>query len=332
MKNVKLILTFAMFIVLVGTSCRKNDDFYSYEDDEFGDFDDEVDGGFDDTDDDDGDFSGDGDGSLTLYKIAGNDIIKVKDFEVSNNLKSFQADSKKHQEMWDFFKKLIPENERGFITEFIVFHGSNGLAGYVTPIDQDDLSAWRMGLAIDLADELDAETLKDEFAYTSIHEFGHVLTLNNTQVDANVGENGCSDYHTGEGCSNVDSYINRIYEIGWADIMNEFNNLPYEDAAERIYNKYPDRFVTDYAASNPGEDVAEVFSVFVVSDDFPRGNTIADQKVKAMYEFPELVQLRNQIRKAPVVRALKSGSWAKKEKKRKCGHKSHQHKTKSVRF
>lgn len=329
MKNVKLFLTFATCIILIATSCRRNDDFYPYEDDEYGDFGDQNEDDFDNDVENDSDGE---EGSLTLYKIAGNEIIKIKDYKATGKLKSYQEDTEKHREMWDFFKKLIPEKDRQFITEFIVFYGNDELAGYVTPIEDQDLSAWRMGLAIDLADNLDEERLKDEFAYTSVHEFGHVLTLNHTQVDAAVSENSCSDYHTGEGCSNVDSYINRIYEIGWADIINEFNSLPYYEAGEQMYRKYPDRFVTDYAATNPGEDVAEVFSVFVVADDYPRGNSIADQKVKAMYEFPELVQLRKQIRNEPVFRAMKPGSWVKKGKKRKCGHKSHQHQSKSERF
>lgn len=317
MKNVKFLFGLLMVVIVMTTSCKKeNDDFFPYE--------------FEDTEQTNPNQTNNNhdhetDGSLTLYRIVNNEIIKVKDFQVSSDLKSLQANTLKHQEMWDFFKKLIPENERRFISEFIVFHGGGNLAGYVTPVDGNDLSRWRMGLAIDLADDLDRVDIKDEFAYTSIHEYAHVLTLNNTQVESAVGEQSCNNYFTGEGCANADSYINRIYEIGWADIIDEFNNIQSENQVWDFYDKYADRFVTEYAATNPGEDIAEVFSVFVTMDTRPVGNTIANQKILAMYDYPELVQLRDQIRTQPVLRALKPGSWVKKGKRKMCKHDAHRH-------
>jgi len=151
------------------------------------------------------------------------------------------------------------------------------------------------------------------------------LTLNNTQVESAVGDQSCNNYFTGEGCSNADSYINKIYEIGWADIEGELNNINTDDDFYDFYDKYADRFVTEYAATNPGEDVAEVFTVFVTMDSRPTGNSIADQKIKAMYEFPELVELRDQIRTQPSLRALKPGSWVKSRKRKVCQHSAHRH-------
>lgn len=314
MKNVKVLLLILFIITLAGTSCEKNYDDYNFEPDEQGQTTDPNQTNNNEVGEE---------GTLTLYKIADNEIIKVKDFNVPANLKSFQADTEKHKEMWAFFKKLIPENERRFITEFEVFHGGGGLAGFVAPVDENDLSRWKLGLAIDLADDIEKVDLRNEFTYISIHEYGHILTLNNTQVDVN--QSNCNNFHTGEGCAKTDSYIQRIYELGWDDIINEFRKIDNEDDAYDFYLKYKDRFVTDYAATNPGEDVAEVFSVFVTQDSAPTGNTIADQKVLAMYNFPELVQLRNTIRTQPALRALKPGSWVKQGKRKMCKHKSHRH-------
>lgn len=312
MKNVKILLAI-LTITVVSISCKKNYDDYNFEMDEPGQT----------NPSDPNSQNGGEEGTLTLYKVADNEIIKVKDFEVPSNLKSFQADTEKHQEMWAFFKKLIPENERRFVTEFEVFHGGGELAGFVAPINEHDLSNWKLGLAIDLADNIEKIDLRNEFTYVSIHEYGHILTLNHTQVDAN--QTSCNNYHTGEGCAETDSYIQRIYDIGWDDIINEHRNLSSDDDIYDFYQKYEDRFVTDYAATNPGEDIAEVFSVFVTQDNAPTGNSIADQKVLAMYNFPELVQLRNTIRTQPALRALKPGSWVKPGKRRVCNHKSHMH-------
>lgn len=71
----------------------------------------------------------------------------------------------------------------------------------------------------------------------------------------------------------------------------------YGDAIYEFYDKYQDQFVSDYAATNPGEDIAETYRVFVMEDK-PEGNSIRDQKIKFMYEFEELVKIRQNIRQA----------------------------------
>ena len=95
-----------------------------------------------------------------------------------------------------------------------------------------------------------------------------------------------------------------------------------------IYEKYQDRFVTDYAATNPGEDFAEVFSFFVTQDEAPRGQKLADQKIRLLYEFPELVSLREQIRGNGTTLSLRAGSWQDNplyKKFRLSSHKSCKH-------
>lgn len=259
-------------------------------------------------------------GALSLYSINGSEISLLKDFDVKSKYKSDQDDKAKHQKMWDYFIKLIPVEARGQIVEFEVFHGDGELLGYVAPIDDADLSRWKMGLAIDATGDLSRIDLATEFAYTAIHEYGHVLTLDNTQIDVISAGGSCGAFHIDEGCSKQNSYINELYLIGWSDIMSEFKEVKNDRQATRFYEKYQDRFVTEYAASNPAEDVAEVFSVFVTSDSEPRGNTIADKKVRAMYGHPALIALRDKIRTNEVVRALKAGSW----KRPKCKH-DHNH-------
>jgi len=306
MKNLKFLFGLILLISIATTSCQKDSNLYLEDDYEI-DFEDDQIGN--DSQDNEG-----GDGAITLYKVTNGQLIKVKDFEVASNLQAFQADTEKHERMWELFTRLVPTNQLHFFTEFEIVYGNNDLLGYVAPIN-NDLSQWKMGLAIEAATGLETINLQNDFVYTMIHEFAHVLTLNNTQITA--GMNNCPDFHTGEGCSKQNSYINRLFQLGWADIYDEFQNANNPD---EFYFKYEDRFVTDYAATNPGEDVAEVFTTFVVMDDIPTGNTIADQKVKLMYEFPELVQLREHMRAQPLGRAMKPGSWTKKKCGTKCSH------------
>lgn len=289
-------LVYAMFTLILG-ACSKNDRYYE---DEFFDVDTE-----DIVDDGHGhDHSDAEEGSITLYRVqGGEEISRIKDFEVDGQLLNYQQDYDKHFKMWEFVEKLIPAKERLRIGEFMVFYGAEDLAGYVEPIDENDLSSWRFGLAIELANKLDEVDLTDFFTYVTIHEFAHVLTLNESQVDVTVDQSSCSNYFPGEGCARSDSYINELYNIGWSDIYQG------EESNVDLYSQYPDRFVSDYAATNPAEDIAEVFSIFVTKDNEPTGNSIADQKLKLMYDYPELIELRNNMRGNPVLRAMQPGSW-----------------------
>lgn len=265
-----------------------------------------------------------GEGQLTLYQILGQDLSKIKDFSVGNDLLPFQQDYQKHFDMWNFVTRLIPENRRGRLVEFEVFHGRGDLLGYVEPINTGDLSRWKFALAIDAAEKIEEIDFQNMFTYVTIHEYGHVLTLNETQINANT--NSCNDFETQEGCALNASYLNQLFEIGWSDIYDEFQSLN-EDGLPDFYEKYKDRFVSEYAATNPGEDIAEVFSFFITQPEMPRGNTIADKKIRMMYEQEELVQLRQQIRQSETVLQLRAGSWMKSplRKQFRVGGCSHKH-------
>jgi len=306
----KKYLLFLLAVTFIISSCNKEEDYlngFDDQDDQWGEYDD-LNDLEDDYDDDHGGQGDEGDaieGGLTLYKVDDNIITKIKDYSVSTNLQKCQDDVNTHFEMWDFVTRLIPLNYRDKIVEFEVFHGGGDLLGYVLPPTENDLSKWRFGLAIDAIEGgLDDIDFTNLFTYVAIHEYGHVLTLNDDQVDASGG--ACNTYFTGEGCSNENSYINKLYNLGWADIANDPDvNDPFE-----LYEKYEDRFVSNYAATNPGEDIAEVFSFFVTMQDRPTGNKIKDQKINLLYTFPKLVKLRDDIRASggPVLN-LRPGSW-----------------------
>ncbi len=312
MKKVRLDFAVLLAFIFLFVACDQ-EGFYE---DDFNDYGDEWydDGGDHDSDHDDGHGHSHSDGEtilLTSYRINGDQITKIEDHQVSEDFLPYQQDEGTHFKMWEYYTTLIPAQYRNYITEFVVFHGQNDVAGYVEPIDENNLGAWRMALSIDAIGNLNQVDITEDFAYLIVHEYAHVLTLNTTQVDVGGSENSCPNFHTGEGCSKQGSYINQLFELGWADIYEEY--LDYGDNLDAFYNKYRDRFVTDYAATNPGEDIAEVFSVFVVENNYPSGNQIKDQKVKLMYEFPELVTMRDQIRNEnPVLRTMQAGSWVQK--------------------
>lgn len=297
MKNLKklLILVTFSFSILIFDSCNKedlhdhNDIAQDHNDNWDDDSNDDVSGDDDNTAGNDD--SGQEEGSITLYKVEGEHIIKVQDYDVTGQNLAYQKDTQKHQDIWNLVKKVVPMSFRSKMSQFLIYNGEqNGSAGFVFPTSTD-LSKWQMAIAIDYPDT-------DDLIHTVIHEFGHILTLSNKQVNASIMANSCSNYHTGEGCANADSYINKSYQKFWADIWGDFQKgQDSETAAEEFYNKYQNRFVTQYASTNPGEDIAEVFAYFVMRSNSAEGNTIADKKMQLLYDYNETVELRNYARK-----------------------------------
>jgi len=311
-------------IALLISACQR-EDFFEDLDPETGSFVEDDFGSNDTANDhpsDDHSHGNDGEAILTTYRINGDGIDKIKDHNVSTKYQSFQQDYAKHLAIWEFVTRLIPYEFRGRLAEFEVFHGEDELLGYVAPINDGDLSRWKFALAIDAAKNLEQIDFKDFFTFVVIHEYGHVLTLNETEIKTNFSN--CNTFEIQEGCPNTNSYIHQNFQIGWSDIYEEHQQLNEEEVYE-FYQKYQERFSSDYAATNPGEDIAEVFTFFITTEEAPRGNTIADQKIKAMYDRPFLVNLRNKIRQNPTVRTLKADSWLNHPLRKRFKIGKHQH-------
>lgn len=246
---------------------------------------------------------------LVTYPVNGNKLGSPLFEAVPSELSDTQADVPAQQAIWSYFASIIPERDREFVTEFSVLtDGRNNLLAAVAQ-SQNDPAHWR--LEVDIADAQDYESL----TFTLIHEFGHLLTLNEDQIEPSMAVFSnpddtalrsheaamCTNFYAHEGCSNRDSYINQFYQQFWSDKYDEWYQVEaiqdeylYYMRLNEFYEKYQDQFVTEYAATNPGEDVAESWTYFVLTPK-PQGSTIAEQKVVFFYQFPELVELRQEI-------------------------------------
>ncbi len=235
------------------------------------------------------------DGEITLYKVTGDKINKIQDYKVTGEDLAYQKDIAKHNQIWDLVLKIVPLDQLKKVGEFVIYNGTpTGSAGFVVQI-KEDLSSWKMGIAINYAYEGGFNN-GGELAYTIIHEFGHVLTLNDTQLDSS--QTSCATYNPGEGCAKPNAYINELYHKYWADIWSAYEkaNNEGEAALNNFYEANRDRFVTNYAATNPAEDIAEVFATYVTKRDIAAGNTIAEKKMLLMNNRKEIVDFRNHIR------------------------------------
>ncbi len=247
--------------------------------------------------------------TLVTYRVDGNQILEPELAAVTDDLLDFQADTEAHQKIWVYFARLVPPEQRPYLTKYVVFtDGPDEVLAFVTP-DTDDPTKWLLG--VDITDTSNPE----ELTFTLIHEFAHLMTLNSGQVSVNEylalepdneelyeeAAAACSVYFPGEGCSEPTSYINAFYERFWADIYEEWSEISwmededeYAAAAEEFYLSREDDFVSDYAATSPEEDIAESFATFVLKPK-PTGDTLADQKVAFFYDYPELVKLRAEM-------------------------------------
>ncbi len=303
LQKLKLILIL-FFALTLSQSCDRDDlvDQFDFDDSGYAEYDDSdedwPDDDFDnDSSDDDDSYDSEGSESrITAYSVSGTTITKSQDYNVSGQLKEAQDDVAKHQEIWELVKKIVPESYMSKMGEFEIYWGeADGSAGYVVEMNPD-LSVWKMGIAIDYAYE-GGFNADGELAHTIIHEFGHILTLDNTQLDSSISESNCQNYYPGEGCANKESYINQLHSRFWADIWSDFqSSQDSESGMQSFYSKHSDRFVTQYAATNPGEDIAEVFATFVTSSTNSNANTIASQKLQLMFDYSELIELRQFIR------------------------------------
>ena len=247
---------------------------------------------------------------LVTYSISGDQIGEPVYFEnVADNLLALQSDEAGHQGIWEYFTTLIPLNERDALAEYsIVTDGEGNVLAAVTQTIYDP-ALWV--LEVDISDSAD----KLNLTYTLIHEYAHLLTLGPDQVAPSVAifdnpdddyiyydeASACPDYFPGEGCSRSDSYINAYFDQFWVDLHEEWQDInliedeeAYYEELDDFYYKYEDRFVNDYAATSPEEDIAEAFAFFVLSP-HPAGDTISEEKILFFYDYPELVQLRDEI-------------------------------------
>lgn len=226
---------------------------------------------------------------FAIYDIEDNKLIYNSDPYYYPEEQSPTALSKEQQDLhymlWKHIVDIIPNEYLKYVK--ILEIGSDGVDNDLAYVVQlDNLSQWAMFL--DTEDSLDENNrFTDDFNFTVIHEFGHVLTLNNTQIIQSG--NTIGTYKTEEGMSKPNSYINKFYHVFW------YNQNTSDDLAKDRYEENPENFVDDYAATNVEEDMAESFAFFVTKDK-PSGDTLADRKIKFFYQFDELVKLRQDIR------------------------------------
>ncbi len=247
--------------------------------------------------------------TLITYQVEGDQLSNPELDPVPQSLRPYQQDTATQYAIWDYFTAIIPADQREIVNQYIVF--TDGREDILAAVEQDDYDPALWSLDVDILDASDKKAL----GATLLHEFGHLLTLNTSQVltDMSVYDNpddqqvydqaaaACPQYFVAEGCSLPDSYINSFYQRFWPDIYaqwKQINAIEDDDARDQhlydFYRAHRDQFVTDYAVTSPEEDIAESWMFFLLTPK-PAGATIAEQKILFFYDWPELAGLRSEI-------------------------------------
>jgi hypothetical protein len=245
---------------------------------------------------------------LVTYSVSDSGLVDPEYSFAPESLTTYQGDIARHEQIWQLAYSLLPEDQHGLVGHFLIYtDGEGDSLGAVQLVDTP--STWL--LAIDIEDAQDPASL----FITTVHELGHLLTLNDSQVTPNAdvfanpedeqlyqqAQEECSTYFTYEGCAKSNSYLNAFFQYFWPEIYPEWQEVSesttwstYVNGLKDLYDRYSDQFVSEYAVTNPMEDIAESFLHFVFTPKTD-GLTIAGQKVLFFYDYSELVNIRTDM-------------------------------------
>ena len=198
--------------------------------------------------------------------------------------------SEQDRRVWELLCRMIPEENRKKIREFQLFtDGYSNILAYTAPLQRDDGSSDNTGFSIhidyyDVYDENGIPRDWSKLTYTILHEYGHVLLEDETQVDLSVG----TDTHDPKGFV-PGSFRKAFYDRFWAAGGNS--------GIVGNYDGDPTAYVSRYGANYFHEDIAETFALFVLGGE-PQGSTVAEEKLRFFWQNEDMVALRGEIRRS----------------------------------
>lgn len=206
--------------------------------------------------------------------------------------------------LWRRVEELVPEEVLAEIVTFEVFSDPE-TSGWSEPVDPEGWH-WALGLERGLADhpaELDA---------TIVHEVAHIVTLDADQVEPAPNPSRrrklldpCPTYLAVDVCVRDGGHLDAFFEAFWEGQLYEewlrihdlSDDAAYEEAFGRFTASYGDRFVSEYAATSPDEDLAETFQAWVLGDDDAVVTPVVADKFRFLDGRAELADLRLEIRR-----------------------------------
>lgn len=232
-------------------------------------------------------------GTVAQFTInTSNMTLKYQDSTGTGIKKLTKKQITKYKQAWKELRKIIPDSMLKNFKEFdISTDGKYGVLAFVQNIDEKG-KTWK--ISIDPADMDD----KVEFANTVIHEYGHYLSLNDTQVtyaNENMDEDSMIDdfdlYREPSMITKKNSYLNQFYNKYWKDfaIDRDINT-----SSQLFYFRHSNQFIDTYASTSCAEDFAECFSFYVL----PSGEKLTkeqQEKLDFFDQFKKVKEIKTQI-------------------------------------
>jgi len=193
-------------------------------------------------------------------------------------------------EVWEVFTRVATP---AFTSEVILSYGvgesrDSSLLAWVTQ-DSGAPEYWHLSVNLDGAQDL------SYLLTTLIHEYAHILTLDLGQMPPLPD---CALETPSQECWYDDAYLADFWSEFWAGYGDDAPAADNGDGAvsDAFYAAHEEDFVTSYAASNVGEDIAESFMAYVIEPvPDPSLSTVA-AKLAFFERYPELVAIRERIR------------------------------------
>ncbi|ANQ48605.1 hypothetical protein MY04_1228 [Flammeovirga sp. MY04] len=214
---------------------------------------------------------------------------------------------KEGKKYWSYIMSVLPHD---LINEYVVRFRlyTDGIQDDLGGFNSMSESNKEWTIEFDIADmDLNSENpdYVEDYQHTLIHEFGHLISLNASQMQPTEDEyqDDSKGYLTSEGYAIKGSYMDKYIKAFWGDdILFEWDKIAaIKNENKRVrklqnfYYKYDNEFVSDYACESPEEDFAESWTFFVLCD-ISEPKNVKEDKVIFFHQFPELVEYRKKIR------------------------------------
>ncbi len=232
-----------------------------------------------------------------------NNLVKEDDIKLNKILKN-KKNNKNALDISEVLDILIPKEDRDRIVR--IEKESDGKDENIASVESVDENGEKWILTYDPDDMYTKGQRKyldlREYLLTLIHEYAHIIALNETQIRYGATKKLKGEIKLAEGPARKDSYIAEFTKRFWSTEMANTAEKEYMkdnsfEFSQRVYRIYDNRFVSEYAASTPTEDFAESFAAFVIEDADPNQIDFYSKKRNFFYEYEELVKLRGHIRK-----------------------------------
>ncbi|MDO4719341.1 MAG: hypothetical protein Q4A78_01645 [Peptostreptococcaceae bacterium] len=231
------------------------------------------------------------------FEIDAENKILWKELTAITGDRPTESEMRQYEILWQDVRKVFSDPMLSRVKNFVLY--TDGPGETLAFVDDYAGEGKDWYVAVDIMDSYNETGLSEEFYLTMIHEYGHILTLSDEQVNYET-EPVYGTYFEEGMSAKEDSYLNQFYRRFWPAIYEDgyiANTLENKNDAACFFFRHEDEFVTEYASSMVSEDICEAFAYFV-TEEKPLGGSIREQKIQFFYEFPELIELRKAIRKS----------------------------------